>query len=784
MAASWSTLSIHFDPFEPLKPPLIAALKILQTIEAILEALLDLIRTFLLGLLSPIFALIALLIAAVRAIINQIAATGFAVLLVHPNFGAQDFNAVLASVSGSYPSFQTKVFSKFYDASDIFRPTYPPGSSVAMLILYIGVDSPGNLLQQLFALLNFLNHPLVLTGIPAPVELKVSPVFQSGDVVQQFSDLFSSIGSGPESYAKQLVLEWRMPTSPQGVNSPSFISHLTGFATGFRFPNFVVERSTTSTGENIPVAPQTPVNNAAIQPLMTLYNFTAPSGMVDLREENGGAVYRNFATKIPVSGSTLLEGFATGTYKFVDTDPVLTPGVAYYYRVRAYFGNPATWLSTSVSISGAPADALQESQLIQTAVQAIGSNPELIKTKGNRTYLRYGDGVVMGRASPITQAIIPHSWPDEANFNPYTNILDAVQAAALLDFELPSAQTGDTPTQQSQKTGWGTLGQLAGQLSVVKGAFNNSQILYSNLIFQTTCRRIANACISNLSLGLTNVLAKQWNTKVQTNTGSTESLSDTIDRILGVAGAGNSNNNTIQQLGTLLPIGSSNRPGPIISWYFPKVSGGLTPANEQIIATYLAQEATYKSGIPLTGPLPTLAPYTPGVFGAPADMSVSVNARQALATFIRTCTSSVANVGYLSWYSITLGDFLSPFIQFLYDFEQFLFALLKALQALIKEIEAIINTIIQKIKQLEDVIVTILQLIDLLNITLNLSILGYSSSNGSVDDLAQALISSTNQPTTSPFGLHSGMVMTFGGPGEGFIAAFQALGFILSAGQL
>ena len=89
----------------------------------------------------------------------------------------------------------------------------------------------------------------------------------------------------------------------------------------------------------------------------------------------------------------------------------------------------------------------------------------------------------------------------------------------------------------------------------------------------------------------------------------------------------------------------------------------------------------------------------------------------------------------------------------------------------------------RKIKQLEDILITLLQLIDLLNITINVSVLGYSSTSGSVDDLAQALVQSGNQPGNSPFGLHSGMVLTFGGPGQGFIAAFQALAFIMSAGQ-
>ncbi len=777
--SDWQTLSIKFDPFAPLKPPLQAALQVLETIQGILEAILDIVKPFLVDLTNPILAAIALLLAAVRALINQLESTGFSILLVHPNFAAQDIGAVFQSVSGSYPSFQSKVFSKFYDASDLFRPRYPTGSAVAMLILYIGEDAPGDLLTQLFALLNFLKHPTVLTGIPAPVELKVSPVFKSGDAVEQFADLFSSIGSGPFSYDKKLVLEWRMPNAPNGVNQPSFISHLTSFVNSFRFPQFVVERSTTPTGENIPISVPNGISNAQLTPLMQRYNFPAPTGQTDLREENQN-VYRNFATKIPVSGAELASGFATGTYRFVDDDPNLQSGVVYYYRVRAYFGTPSVWLSTSVPVTGAPANAAEEAASIQSAVDSIAENTQLVKYSGNRAYIRYGDGVIMGQPCQPVRGMVPFAWPTSGNFNPYSNINDAVQAAILLNFEMPPASPGDNAAVQEQKTGWGTIGQVAGQIGPLKKAFNDSQTLFANFIFQTTSRRVSNSCLSNMNVALTNVLAKQWNTKVQNNDGSQQPLSHTIDKILGTAGSSNPNAVT-KVVGALVPAGSSGRPGPSVSWKFPAIVGGFTSGSSAVISQYLSLEQSYRSGQPLAGPLPTLSQYT---FGNSEDLSISTEERAALAQFLQTCLSTTANVGYLSWYSITISDLFPAVIPFVFDLEQFLLAMMKALQGIVKEIEAIIETLIQKIQQLEDLLQTVLQLLDLLDITLNLSILGYTNTNGSADDLAQALIASGNKPSTSAFGLHSGMVMTFGGPGDGAIAAFKALGFLLSAGQL
>jgi hypothetical protein len=746
--AAWTTLSINFDPFAPLIPPLQAALQILEVVQAILEVIFEIIEIFLLGLLSPILALIALLLAAIRAIINQIAATGFAILLIYPNFNAQDFNSVLASVSGAYPAFQSKVFAKFYDQSDIERPMYPAGSAVAMLILYIGVSTPGDLLGQLFALLNFLKHPLVLTGVPAPVELTVAPVFQSGDAVAQFSDLFSS----SQTYNNQLTLSWRMPNSPNAVNSPSFISALTSFVGSFQFPNFVIERDTAPIGTNVPILVPNSISNTAIMPLLTKYSFPTPTGMSDLREVNGN-VYRDFAKKIPITSSQIVFGDITGQYQYTDTDPALKPGTTYYYRVRAYFGNPSAWLSSNAG--------------------SLANNPQtnpLIVFTGNRAVLNYGSGVIMGQPSPVSKGTVPQAFPN--NFNPYVNINEVVQLAALLNFELPFAQTTDSATVQSQKTGWGSLGAIGGQMGAVKKAFNNSQALYPNLIFQATCRRVANLNLANMPIAVINVLAKMWNTGSPT-------LAQTVDNVLGAPGA--TNPSTVSTFtGEILPAGASGRPGPATSWTFPGITNPNSPSGKAAISTYLALESTYVAGQPLTGPLPTLSPFL--VNGT--NIQVNAATRQIIAQFIQTVLSASANVGYLSWYSITLGDLFPALLPFIYDLEQFLLALMKALASILAEIKAILDTLLQKIQQIENIIVAIIQLLELLNITLSLSILGYSSSNGSVDDLAQALLASTNVPNASPYGLHSGIVMTFGGPGAGFVAAFDALAFILSAGQL
>jgi len=746
--SDWSSVSLSFDPFGPLKPPLKSTLQFLETIEAILEALLDLVKVFLLDLLNPVKAIIALLLAAIRTIINQLKSTGFSILLVHPDFSRQDISAVFQSVDGSYPAFESKVFGKFHDTSDLFRPVYPKGSSVAMMVLYIGEETPGGLMTQLMALLNFIKHPKLLPGLPAPTDLKVRPALKSDDptaiarnVVKNFSQLFGG------TYEKALVLEWRMPSAPMASNSPTFINQFSTFLSAFRLPRFVVERSATPTGEAVIVQLTTSTTGPAVTGLMAKYDFPPPTSNVELREENG-SIYRNFAdARIDVSGSRLAEGFATGTYRYIDNDPNLVEGRTYYYKVRAYFGNPKDWFGTGIKASGEDPDPVA----LQTIANAIGSDfSPLVKSSGNQKFIRFGDGVVMGQPGPIVKGFVPKSLTLTGGFNPYNSIYDAVRAALLLNFEFPPALPGDSPSVQTQKAGWGTLSAVGGQVGALKRAEKDAISLAKNVLFKTTARRVANNTLTAVqsSPKLIDLLIAKWN-------------------------AGGVQEVVVAVLGDELPTGVRV---PTINWKFIGVSGNGSAGDNARISAYLAKEGGYKDGVPLDGPFPTLGVHKDG----DRSYQATEEQRRALADFLRTCLSLSGGGSYLSWYSVTVADLFPAFIPFIFDFEQFLKSLLKALQSVTKEIESVIQTVIQKIQQLEAILRTIVQILDFLKISVKLSVLGISSSNGSADSLASALLDSTQKPFDSPSGLHSGLVMTFGGPGAGFTAAFKALAFVLT----
>jgi hypothetical protein len=253
--------------------------------------------------------------------------------------------------------------------------------------------------------------------------------------------------------------------------------------------------------------------------------------------------------------------------------------------------------------------------------------------------------------------------------------------------------------------------------------------------FNAACRRLANSVADRLysSPALTDVMSSEWNGGVK----------GTVDRVLGL-------NQTWKVLG---------------------IVGGINPNANAKIDAYLALEEGYHEGKPMDGPLPI----------GNLSTSVSVQDRQDLADFLRTALSLVSSQSaHLAWYSVTVGDLFPALTPFMFDFEQFLLSLLKAVESALKEIQDIIETLLAKVQALKQMLETILGIIDLLDVSVSVSILASGRTNGSAASLAQDLIDSTNKPGNSPFGLHSGMVMTFGGPGEGFVAALEAIKFILT----
>jgi len=780
--AAWSTISFEFNIFDPLKPPLEALLTALEILEAILDALLALLKPFLLDLLNPLNAIVQALIAALNAIINQIESTGLNLLLVHPDTSQPDIGAVFNSIAGGYTAFENKVVQKFFDASDLFRPQYAPGSSVAMMIFYLGAESPGDIMQLIYSILALIKQGVDVT-LPAPVDLKVNPTSQSGQIAGQFRSLWGRV-PGVDDFVG-LTLEWRMPQAPQGTDLGGAINQAVSFYNNIRLPNFIVERTGPfPTEENDifgrPLDPQgSPVLlemntsnlGSKVNTATDKWNFPAVRNKVPVRDVDG-SVYRWFPTRYDVAGGNLAEGLLTGSYEFTDDDN-LEPGKTYYYRVRAYFGDPSKY---------------------NDAIQALDANADFIKKNGNEPKVQFS-GLSLGKPSRVVAGFVPRKTSASARLNPYLDYLDVIRVGLLLNFELPRTYPADSGIEEtdfrlSQKTGWGCLACLAGSVSPIKVTFKTSKKVQDNVLFNSKARRLVNMALDKIlqSPQLGAILEEKWRGGIQA----------IVSRFYIQESGALFSNDPVLSYGDVdeeTDQGGNNK-----IWGFPYVVGGITPSSVQQIESYLQLEEFYQATVPAFGVTDSFLNVIPGsgtvkissgtdagktLFLGPVPLSsdygipyVTQEERQDLANFIQILTGGIGPITtYLSWQALTVGDLFPELTAFLFDFEQFLLALLKAVESIIKAIQEIIDTLLQKIRALKQIIQTILDIIDLLSIEISMSVL-FVSGFGDPTTLVSALQESEDKPGDSPYGLHSGVVMTAGGPGPGFIAALDTLAFI------
>ena len=733
MPESWASLKVKIDPFAALKPPVKSALSVLEALEKLLEALLALIKAFMLDLLNPLRALIALLLAAIRAILNQIRATGFSVLLVRPDFRRSDLRSVFNSVSGGYRTFETKVIGKIYDSGDPFRPQYTPGMNALMFIFYIGAETPGDLMGEIMALLDLIKHPADDIGLAAPVGLKVSTPSASGDPAAQFWKLFE-----PSAANKSLVLEWKMPTSASGMASPTLVGQIASSLPSYNLgQKFLIERTDDENpfGEVVYAKLDSKTQGSRVENTIRRYNVSSVSTRVAVKERNGGK-YRFFKVRKKADDSTYLGGL-TGTYRYIDTQ--LEEGKAYRYRVRAYMG------------------VLSDAFLDSTVQTASSAAQTMIKQDAqNGWVVDFGKKVSMGKPSVVVRGYVPIQISDDNIFNMYTDLMNACMAAILLNFELPFPSVTDTTTEIEQKTGWGTLSIIAGPIGWMKGDKSNASEFVKIPLLKPAIRRIVNPVLEKLRKQprLTTRLSGLWAAGVK----------ETVERILSQVGY------DFEYSGMGAPNSSD--------WGLFSLKGDVTESTLADIKTYLSWEV-YSSSLATwgyLGPLPRNA--------AGQGAFATVQERADLASFIQLALSvNDQSSNYLQWYSVTIGDLFPALVPFLYDFEQWIIALLKALNSALQEIADIIETLLQRVRDLEQLLRAIIALIEMLSIELTVSALSVSGNNG-VEDLVQGLLSSQDKPGDKPYGLHAGYVFTAGGPGPGFVKALEALKFLVSGGSL
>lgn len=727
MADKWKTVDARISILNPISPVVDSTKVVLSAVEfadSVLSSVLGVVKAFNIDLDNPLKSFFTLLLAQIRSVLNSIRSSGFSVLVVSPDFSRQDFNSIVKSCSGSYPNFENKVVAKFYDTSDISRPEIPAGSNVAMMVFYLGSDNPQDLFLQLNALLQLIKVPDVVTGLPAPVELKASPILKDGSVVHTVQGLLN------RDLDSAISLQWKMPELPNATKLPGFINSLGSVISNYRLPSFIVERSETPLGESIYYNSNTLTVGKNVTRVTDKYNSPRPqTGGLVIEED--GTVYRHFLKKFVVRGSDLLEGDFTGTYRYIDKDPTLERGKTYFYRVRAFFGDEFEYI-TSVTADKVKSDCIVEDE-----------NKAIVRFNKSRKF-------VLGSPSPTIKGTSPRiSQSRDSDFNAYDCMYRAVKAGVMLNFDFKKVETTDD-TLKLRQSGFGSLSILAGQTVPLKYAFPDSKKLIGSLGFQTSCRRLVNTSLSKVfeSPRLNEELKSLWESGAYKAVTTVESFLNT---------------------------GSVS---------FPRITISGSDYDKRVL-DYLIVPDSYPDSITksddgkfqLPGPIPTQV--------LEFDTYVDPGDRLALESFIQMAiNSSNTEVGHLVWHTVTIGDLFPATVPFLFDIEQYIIAALQSYENAAKNIESILSTLQARIQSLESALRSIEALKQLIDVSLKSSVLFYASNNGSTDSLVQALKQSEDKPFNSELGFHSGIVFVAGGPGEGAVAPLKALGtfFGLSGG--
>lgn len=212
---TWVTADIDLTKLlEPIQPVLDAVDGVLETlINAlnVLQAILDTIKAFIVGLLDPIRALVEAIVNEIRAFINDLR-----------NLGAYFYLGDTARVTfpfrelvGGYAGFQRRMLSAYVDTSDPKRPVFSNASTVLSVYFYLSVQVTDlyKIIELVVAICRFFGG-LVKKSQPYPAPIPVSVTYgTSRFLLSKFGPLGVVLPSGDDiEYA---LVEWQMPAGGQ-----------------------------------------------------------------------------------------------------------------------------------------------------------------------------------------------------------------------------------------------------------------------------------------------------------------------------------------------------------------------------------------------------------------------------------------------------------------------------------------------------------------------------------------------------------------------------------------
>ena len=447
----WESFVIPI-PGKDLLEDVESGLEVILVFLEVVNAILEVVKIFLLDFGNPVKDLIEALLALILAIFEALKQQGLYAFFNLPE-PHKDPNFTL--VSGGYQAFIARFTGSLFNQKDQNRPQPVAGLDTSGFVLIVlDAQSVQALIALVKQILAFFGHKFPSPQYTAPANPRILP-FGTPSTSAGSSTLSSSTGAPAGnplltvgqvfgSTLTGLLVEWTLPTTTNRSDN-SFGGVIASTVNEFIPPNFLIEK--------------TSIPQAQLLSVPVTVNFENSDGSqaqrnVNVRDENGD-IWRTFEDYIVIDPTASVGNFIsaqTGTFQYIDTD--VTPDTTYFYRIRAFSGTfDPTQMPGAVTNTSPTYDPSKRQYIIPWP------GPQ-------------GDPPVMGRPTGMLTGRLPTLIP---NFDVVQNIEKTLRSAYALGFHLAPTpgdmfdSSGNPANSSTPVTdiGRGLLSDLAGPLGSV-----------------------------------------------------------------------------------------------------------------------------------------------------------------------------------------------------------------------------------------------------------------------------------------------------------------------------
>jgi hypothetical protein len=272
MADEWVTVQVDLgeltDRIEPVVDSVDSVLSFLIASLNVVSTILDVIKTFSVGLLDPIQATVELILDEVRGILQDLRQLG--VYLTGDWLLLQPENK-FANLIGGYQDYERRMLARLLDRSDPNRPDFTSATSVVGVFFYASSEDINAISRTLRSLANFFGRS-DLMGRARPFGTPTTPTLTygvEGAGLAAFRQLSQTAAVGvPDA----VTLTWTMPagTAKNRLLSPAprgFLIHASTIEGGFEVLSLSPKSDVVGVTTNLPRVQAAAIDPATGAPL-------------------------------------------------------------------------------------------------------------------------------------------------------------------------------------------------------------------------------------------------------------------------------------------------------------------------------------------------------------------------------------------------------------------------------------------------------------------------------------------------------------------------------------